>query len=288
MGFRVGCRIATTAVAGAGDGSTQHRAGVAFEASRAKMLDGLRNTACMDVGNEQVLPDGETNFSRAEFIGDGGNGVHLLRRQATDRHRDSDVVEIRLRLRMNANVTGAIDFVTRLAFLRAAVQEWKGQALFSFGEELVDAPEIYKVFEACLLAIGAVAVIDIDTDHGGRNGDGLLRPDQHASILRKLPMTGDSTQQDAKIDAGRHAASFADAYCLEANVVCVCQYTDGAAAVESDVEFARQFIEIARVEDVVVQAFSKRRHVDDLNWIDAGGGRGGDVADVVSAAAARG
>ena len=60
-----------------------------------------------------------------------------------------------------------------------------------------------------------------------------------------------------------------------------------AAAVEADVELARDAVERAVVEDVEVPLAGIRPRVDQFLRIDAGGRRAGDVADVVGARAAR-
>src|SRR5581483_8731100 len=62
---------------------------------------------------------------------------------------------------------------------------------------------------------------------------------------------------------------------------------NGAGAVESDVEFARQTVERAVIENVKVPFAGKGTRIDQLLRIDAGGRRAGDVADVVGAGAAR-
>ena len=58
-------------------------------------------------------------------------------------------------------------------------------------------------------------------------------------------------------------------------------------AVERDVELARQAVQRALVEDVVVPGPRVGPRVEQLLRIDAGGRRAGDVADVVGAGAAR-
>ena len=74
---------------------------------------------------------------------------------------------------------------------------------------------------------------------------------------------------------------------LEADIVGVFQHRDGAAAVEGDIELARQAVERAVVEDVEVPFARIGARVDELLRIDAGRRRAGDVADIVGAGAAR-
>ncbi len=59
---------------------------------------------------------------------------------------------------------------------------------------------------------------------------------------------------------------------LEADVVGILQHGNNAGAVESDVEFARQPIKRAVVEDVEVPFARIRARVDQLLRVDAGGG----------------
>ncbi len=74
----------------------------------------------------------------------------------------------------------------------------------------------------------------------------------------------------------------------EADVVGVGYDADGAAVVEGDVELAGEAVEVARVEDVVVEGLGQWGDVIELGWVEAGDGRGGDVTDVVRAGAAGG
>ena len=68
-----------------------------------------------DVGNDEILPDGEANFAVAVAVGNLGKSEHLCHGQAAHGDGDADVVQARLRLRVNADVAGAVDGVARLA-----------------------------------------------------------------------------------------------------------------------------------------------------------------------------
>ena len=74
---------------------------------------------------------------------------------------------------------------------------------------------------------------------------------------------------------------------LETDVVGILQHRNDAATVEADVEFARQAVERAVVENVEVPFARIGARVDQLLRVDAGGRRAGDVADIVGAGAAR-
>src|SRR5512143_78633 len=76
--------------------------------------------------------------------------------------------------------------------------------------------------------------------------------------------------------AGAPAPSAAD--CLEADVVRFFDYA--ATAIEGDIELARQAIERAIVEDVMMPLPRVGPGVDQLVAVDAGDRTAGDVADI--------
>ena len=80
----------------------------------------------------------------------------------------------------------------------------------------------------------------------------------------------------------RHAAGH------EPNVIRVRHGIHRAAALEGHVELARQVVELAVIENVVVQRVREGPRVQQLLRVEAGGRRRGDVADVVHATALRG
>src|SRR5207302_5125128 len=74
---------------------------------------------------------------------------------------------------------------------------------------------------------------------------------------------------------------------LKADIVGVFQHRDDAAAVEADIELARNAVERAVVENVEVPFARVGPRVDQLLRVDTGGRRTSDIADVVGAGAAR-
>ncbi len=218
---------------------------------------------------------------------DVGEREHLIDGQAADRDGDADVVETGLRLWMHADVPGAVDGLARFAGGRGNADERKGETLFGLREELLDAPFVDEVLEASLLAVGAVAVLGEDANHGGGDGDGLVGPQEQAAVGGELLVAGDAAEQHAEVDAGGNAVAVVYPHGDEADVVGVRDHADGAAVIEGDIELARQAIQIARVQDVAVERVGQRSHVVELVRVDAGDGRCGDVANVVRARSAR-
>ena len=99
-------------------------------------------------------------------------------------------------------------------------------------------------------------------------------------------MAGDSTQRQSEIYARRDRLSPGDLHGRKPDVVGVFQRADRAAAIEGDVELPGQPVHLAMVQDVIVHRPGERAGVDQFLSIDAGGGAGGDVADVVRTRAA--
>ena len=86
---------------------------------------------------------------------------------------------------------------------------------------------------------------------------------------------------------GASPAALVHLHCLEADVVRIFQHRNRAGAVEGDIEFARQAVKRAIVENMEMPFARERAGIDQLLRIDAGGRRAGDVADIVGAGAAR-
>src|ERR1700735_5486008 len=113
---------------------------------------------------------------------------------------------------MNANVSCAVDGSARFAFRFRDADEWGDEELFGLGKEFFDTPIINEVFEASLPAIGAIAMLDEDSDHGCSRCDCLVRTQEDAAVCSELTMTGDTAKQNSKVNAGWNAAAFANLY----------------------------------------------------------------------------
>ncbi len=127
-------------------------------------------------------------------------------------------------------------------------------------------------------------------DEGAHHGAGHLHAflglQQHPGLVSEVVMAGDAAELQAEIDAALGAI-----LCLggrEADVVGVLQHRHPSAAVEGNVELARQAVHLTMIEDVMMHRAAEGPRVDQLLRIDAGGRAAGDVADVVRARTARG
>jgi hypothetical protein len=110
---------------------------------------------------------------------------------------------------------------------------------------------------------------------------------QDTGITGKIVMPGDAAQAQLEPDAGRKPASLVHLHRLKADIVRIFQHRDRAGAVEGDIEFARQAVKRAIIENMEMPFARERAGIDQLLRIDACRRRAGDVADIVSAGAAR-
>ncbi len=106
-------------------------------------------------------------------------------------------------------------------------------------------------------------------------------------VPREVLVARDAAERQPVVDPRRDRGTLEHLDGLEADVVGVLQRGDLAAAVEADVELARQVEHAAAVQDVVVPVARVRPRVEQLLGVDAGRCRTRDVADVVRTGAAR-
>jgi len=189
---------------------------------------------------------------------------------------------------VNADMGVSGDGAARLAPLERHEAPRRRQMLRRLVDQFLDAPALDQVFEPCPLPVGAVAVVDEHAHDRGRRGDHLRRLKQHSGVACETAMPGETAEQHAKIDALGDRSPWADPDRGKADIGGVLQHADASAAVERDIELARQAVHLAVVQNVMVERAGQRPRIDQLVRIDAGGGAAGQVADVVGARTARG
>src|SRR5262249_56450165 len=102
----------------------------------------------------------------------------------------------------------------------------------------------------CLRGVGPSARVEKYAPEAVRHFGGVRRLDTHASLAREVLVSGDAADAKAEPHPGRDLAARLHLDGLEADVVGVFQHRNDAAAIETDVEFARQAVERALVENV--------------------------------------
>ena len=284
----VGGGVFATAAAGAGDDAAGDGGGPVVESGGDDRGGGGVQHVVRDAGDDEVLPNGEADLAAAVAVGDVGDVIHLLAGHAADRSEHAEVV-FAVVLRMDAEVAVLGFRQGRLAEFQREMAEGEGHLLRGFLERFRDSPVIDEIFEAGFFAVGAVAVFDEDAHQGGGDGNRLGGSEQHAAVCGELLVAGDAAELHAEIDARPDALVVrSDFHRVEADVVGVGAGGNGTAGIVGDVELARQAVEVAVFQDVVVNGAGVGHHVDQLVGIEAGGRRGGDVADIVGTGALRG
>src|SRR5262249_41040544 len=143
------------------------------------------------------------------------------------------------------------------------------------------------ILQARLVAVGAITVLDVDANDRVSDLRCLLRPNYDAGIARKVLVTGDPAECEPKPNAGFDIEPLFHLHGGEADVVAILKHGDFSAAVEADVEFARQAVERTLVQDVKMPFARVGPRVEKFLRIDAGRRRTRDVAYIVSARATR-
>ncbi len=96
------------------------------------------------------------------------------------------------------------------------------------GDEFFQAPGIEHVFEPRLVAVGAVAVLDIDAHNGVSDLRRFFRLDDDAGVAREIFVAGDAAERETEPDAGFRAEAVLDLDGLKADVVGVFQHRNAA------------------------------------------------------------
>ena len=117
---------------------------------------------------------------------DLGEAAHLGGRHLADRQHDAEPVQLRLLLRMHADMGGAVERRARHQRLRRDPVELAAELLLDQRHDLVHAHAVDDVFEPRLVAVGAVAVVDVDAHDGVRHLAGVGRPHHHAGLAREV------------------------------------------------------------------------------------------------------
>jgi hypothetical protein len=282
----VGGRELAAAAARAGDeaGADARRARRQPERLDARLR--ISDIAIRDAGQDEVLPDREPDIAVAAFARERREPAHLVGGELADRQHHAEPVQARLRLRMPAHMREAVRRGARRDMLLRDAREGAAEPRLDGSEEALEAPGIEEVFQPRPLAVLAVPVLDEHPHHRVRDRDAVGGGAEHAGRARDVAVARDAAEDDAHPDPLLRRRAGGDAHGLEADVVRLLEHRDAAAAVEGDVELARQAVERAVVEDVEVPRAGERAGVEDLLRVDPGAGRAGHVADIVGAGAA--
>src|SRR6516165_4692106 len=287
MPLGVGGGELATDIAGAGDEPRANRVRAGGQAERFDPRLRRLHIFRMYARDDQVLPDGEPNIAVAEVTRDLREPTHLFRGHLADWQDDADPIAVGLLLCTRADMSGAIERRARRERVAGDAVELAAELFLDQRQHLVETQPVDDVFESRLGAVGAIAMIDEHAHDGVGHLGGVGGLDHHAGVAREVLVPGNAADDQTKPRAGRNLAAVLHLDRLEADVVGILEHGNDAAAVEADIELARQAVERALVEDVEMPFARVGPRVDQLLRIDARGGRTRDVANIVGARAAR-
>ena len=273
--------------AGAGDQPGAEFRGFYRKADR---LDGGRGQCHLVVGHardQQILPDRQADFAIAQILRDFCQAAHLFAGHLAQRQCNADPVQSGLFLLVHADMRRAVEGGARRERFRRHAGEGGAKFFLDQHQELVHSHAVDDIFQPRLEAVGAVAQIDEHADNGVGHLGRIVRPDDDAGVLGKIPVPGNAANPQAKPDAGLDPKAVFHLDRRKSDVVGVFEHRDLAGAVEGDVELARQSRQRAVVENVKMPLPGIFAGVDQFLRIDPGGRRARDIADVVGAGTAR-
>ena len=288
VAFCIARRELAAGVAGAGDQPAAQRRGTPIQPKRRDCRQSVVERLVGNVADDQVLPDGQPQRAGTEALGDHGKAAHVPGRQPRHRDDNADIVQAWLLLGMHADVAVLVLLRARRDGGRIDAEQRRTKYLLRRFQEPRHTPAIEHVFQPRLGAVGAVTLGDEHAHDRGGNARCLLGRNDHIGGARKVAVTGDAAEPQAVIDAGGDTEPVRHLHRAECDVVGVFQHRDASAAVERDVEFPRQAVKLAMVQDEVMQRACMRACVDQLLRVDPRRRAAGDVADIVSTGAARG
>ena len=132
------------------------------------------------------------------------------------------------------------------------------QSFLDDRKKFVEAPSVEHVFQPRLVAVGTIAIFDEDAHDGVGNADGFIRLENDPGIAGEILVAGDAAERQAEIDARFNAKSFTHLDGLKGDVVGFFQRGDAPSSVKRDIELARQAVERALVEDVIMPRLAHR------------------------------
>ena len=149
-----------------------------------------------DAGDQQILPDRETDIAVAEFTRDLGKPAHLRGGDLADRQHHADPVEAVLLLRDATPIWARRSKAGRGAMaLGRRARRACGRASPRRAARNFSKPQaVEHVFQPRLGAVGAVAVVDEHAHHGVGDLGRLGGLDDHAGIAGEILVAGDAAE----------------------------------------------------------------------------------------------
>ena len=113
-----------------------------------------------------------------------------------------------------------------------------------------------------------------------------MRLEQHPGVVGEAAVPGQAAEQHTEIDATADRLSRRHPDRGKADISGVFERAGPSAAIEGDIELSRQAIELAVVQNMVVERSGQRPRIDQFLRVNTGKGAAGQVADIVGAGTA--
>ena len=258
MAFGIGGGELATLIASAGHHAGAHRPRLTVEAERLQCSSGLGHARLWHIGNQQVLPHRQAQRARAKTLGNIGNAMHLRHLQARRRNWHTQPDQSRLALGMHADMGIAPLRRARLALRQRDAPQWLRQQRLDLLQGPVQPVRIDHILHAGTPPVGAITMLDEHLEHRLRHIQTLRRCDQHTEIACEIAVASDATEGNPESDL----ATLPLPHCAKADVIGVLQRGHLSATIERDIEFSRQAIQLAMIEDEVVQCAAQGARIE--------------------------
>src|SRR4029079_5543844 len=262
MALGIGRREAAADIACTGDEPGTDRACFRGQPERIDRSFGISHLSVWHARYQKVLPDRKPDIAVAELLRDPRQATHLRRRDPRDGQDDADPVETLLFLGVHADVGTAIKIRTWQDRVRRHFGQFAAECFFDVRDVFFEAPGVEHVFKPRLVAVGAIAVRDVYTYDGIGDLCCFIRSDDHTCVPGEILVAGNAAKRETKPHARLGSETGLHFDRLKSNVVGILKHRDTAGPVESDIEFARQAIQRAFVENVEVPLARVRARID--------------------------
>jgi hypothetical protein len=163
---------------------------------------GERDLVVWDAGDQQILPDGETDIAVAEVLPDFREPPHLLDGDLAD--RNTTPIQFSPACFCARTPMCAARSKLGRSFTASPGARMSFQPRFSStaARNFSKPPGIEHVLQPRFVAVGAVAMLDEHAHHGVGDFRRILRLDDHAGVAREVAVAGDAAEREANQTPG--------------------------------------------------------------------------------------
>ena len=218
---------------------------------------------------------------------DPRKATHLFSREPRHGQDHANPIQSLLLLGVHADVRTAVKGRARQNRFRGHLCQFAPELLLDMNDVLFQPQCIEHILKPRLVTVGSVAMLDVDAHN--RIGDlrGFFGADDHPGVTGEVLVTRDATERETKPNTRLDTEAGLHIYGLKSDVVGILKHRNAAGSIKADIEFARQPIERALIQDMEVPLARIGPRIDEFLWVDAGGRRPGHIPDVVGTRTSR-